>query len=302
MLTFVTFLLFFVVSLASASHHHHHVHVAKPSSQYKNLVVFGDSYSDNAHPRPSKYNYSFSVPPYYKGRQSNGIVWNEYLAQLLGAKLYNDAYSGASANNSVEFRAVPDTAAQVTELFNSTKVSLNPETTLYAYWIGINNVYDDHYVYGDNESKLVESVNSVTDQIERLLINDTKRKAKNFLLVNVPPINYLPVARNNETTTSANQLYAESETWNALLSSAVFRLQFKHPGTSFHIYDAFTFFKDVVNGPFAKQYGITNVQQPCYNHRKVCSDPSSHLFWDMWHPVTTVHEILAQSIYQMLRS
>lgn len=64
------------------------------------LIIFGASYSDNGHPRPGIFNHSFAPAPSFGGRHSNGIVWNEYLAQMLGgADLRNYAYAGAMVDN-----------------------------------------------------------------------------------------------------------------------------------------------------------------------------------------------------------
>jgi hypothetical protein len=46
----------------------------------------------------------YPPPPYYQGRWSNGRVYTEYIAQLLGLRLADNAVGGASSgahNNSV---------------------------------------------------------------------------------------------------------------------------------------------------------------------------------------------------------
>ncbi|MBF0112690.1 MAG: hypothetical protein HQK74_08145, partial [Desulfamplus sp.] len=62
--------------------------------EFKNIVVFGDSLSDNGN--------LFSITeypsePYYQGRISNGPVWYDYLVEELGVTgiTLNYAYAGA---------------------------------------------------------------------------------------------------------------------------------------------------------------------------------------------------------------
>jgi hypothetical protein len=46
----------------------------------------------------------YPPPPYYQGRWSNGRVYTEYIAQLLGLRLADNAVGGASSgahNNSI---------------------------------------------------------------------------------------------------------------------------------------------------------------------------------------------------------
>ena len=62
----------------------------------QNLVVFGDSLSDNG----NLFNLIGSPPPpYWEGRSSNGPTYAEQLAALLGAKLDDLAFAGALAGD-----------------------------------------------------------------------------------------------------------------------------------------------------------------------------------------------------------
>src|SRR3990167_2721798 len=50
----------------------------------KRMIVFGDSYSDNGNDYKLSGNKYPNSNAYYQGRFSNGPVWVEYFAKLLG--------------------------------------------------------------------------------------------------------------------------------------------------------------------------------------------------------------------------
>jgi phospholipase/lecithinase/hemolysin len=67
-----------------------------PHPSIQNLVVFGDSLSDNG----NLFNLIGSPPPpYWEGRSSNGPTYAEQLAALLGANLDDLAFAGALASD-----------------------------------------------------------------------------------------------------------------------------------------------------------------------------------------------------------
>jgi len=61
-----------------------------------NLVVFGDSLSDNGN---LFKDFGISLPFSWEGRASNGPVYVEQLAQLLGVQLDDHAFAGAEASD-----------------------------------------------------------------------------------------------------------------------------------------------------------------------------------------------------------
>src|ERR1051325_6177463 len=67
------------------------------ADQFKRLIVFGDSLSDNGNLFALSGN-TYPPPPYYLGRFSNGPVWVEDLAERLGVPLDDFAVGGANTD------------------------------------------------------------------------------------------------------------------------------------------------------------------------------------------------------------
>jgi hypothetical protein len=67
--------------------------IATKAATFSQVYVFGDSLSDtgNVYRRTLRL---YPRPPYFKGRFSNGLLWNEYVTQGLGVELdRNDNYA-----------------------------------------------------------------------------------------------------------------------------------------------------------------------------------------------------------------
>ncbi|KAL1917319.1 uncharacterized protein VTP21DRAFT_4975 [Calcarisporiella thermophila] len=243
------------------------------------LVVFGDSYSDNGHPRNSKYQ---------GGRSTNGNTWNEYLSNKLHATLYNYAWGGATADNLkyYEKAIVPRSTVSVKEavdLFyrgaydgvSSTSLNWDPANTLFAVWIGVND-NTDIFFHAYDSIKYRQSVDAVRDS----LISLYEHGARQFLLLNVPPLEHMPYA----VASSANNsvildVFAECViVYNMMLAEMSRDFTRDNPDIKLTYYDAHKQFLS-----FFENNTFKNLADPCTTGRGTCADPDTYLYWDTWH-------------------
>lgn len=76
---------------------------------------------------------------------TNGPLWSENLAAAWDASLYSFAFSGAVCNNSVypkqtSKQYIPSIEDQL-EMYYHQNLNLNPQETVVAIWVGVNDIY-----------------------------------------------------------------------------------------------------------------------------------------------------------------
>ncbi|KIJ21202.1 carbohydrate esterase family 16 protein [Paxillus involutus ATCC 200175] len=132
----------------------------------------------------------------------------DFLASSISApavNVINFAVPGATVENDLE-----DQLAQFFDRFpkkakSSLVPALNPEGATYVFFLGINDC-------GRNSAEDLDSaVEALFDVVHRLYIDAT---ARNFILVDVPPIDRSPAALASK---SGTELKDRIETWNDLL-------------------------------------------------------------------------------------
>ncbi|KAI7870112.1 hypothetical protein BDF14DRAFT_142986 [Spinellus fusiger] len=145
------------------------VHTPCYSTQWKTIVTFGDSWTDNGKGPLSETSY---LNEDYLGRMSNGPTWAEYLSKSSGSDLYNFAFSGATANNKIIPRSTLDVGQQIQLFFMTTDTKqLDPLETLYILWIGVNDVHD-MFVNNINSTDALEPIiNSVISSIDEQMVS-----------------------------------------------------------------------------------------------------------------------------------
>jgi len=108
---------------------------------FKTIVSFGDSYTDGGRDDGGPLDPPVVVPPDPEagGRSTNGLTWIENVANDIGAVLKDYAQSGAC----IDLALWPSNPKKVDFLgqmqtFLNQSNQLNPETTLYSIFFGIN--------------------------------------------------------------------------------------------------------------------------------------------------------------------
>ncbi|KAG8712147.1 hypothetical protein FRC09_020183 [Ceratobasidium sp. 395] len=148
--------------------------------QYKTIVSFGDSYTAGGVDNGSPLAPAVITPPSPKagGRTTNGPVWIEYIANDTSARFMDYAVGGAVTNRTLwpSKANASDFIGQV-EIFLNQSNKLNPATTLYTVYFGINDVSASHK---DGAQFLPAAARVVIDQIKRLAAPPTL--ARSFLV------------------------------------------------------------------------------------------------------------------------
>ncbi|KAA1085937.1 hypothetical protein PGT21_024818 [Puccinia graminis f. sp. tritici] len=203
-------------------------------TNYSAFIVFGDSYSDNGHPRSPEDQPSLAAKPAVGGRFCDGPVWDEYLAQNLSNSadsnitFLNYAYNGAHIRNKLSNPSpspVPDTAAQIqTYLTDLAKYVQHPISgkvfegrILHALWIGINPILaiwrsassGNQTLNADTllTPELAETLNTQVEEFSKQLLqlSDNPSLSKfqtDYMVMTIPPLTNTALALSQSSQAS----------------------------------------------------------------------------------------------------
>ena len=261
---------------------------------FDTIVSFGDSNTDTGNVYNLTGNRWPSVPPYYKGRFSNGPLWIEKLGV---PELMNYAYGDATIvddNLLGDFtRAnrtrVPAVRQQIVKYLSENDITnANLSRTLHVIWAG-----NTEYLSNVNVSTELMVTNSCDAMEDLLLVG-----IDHLLIINLPPLNAFP--RLVRDATLESRIVAHN---NYLLTN-ISRLQASRTDVSMKLFDVYSLIKTLLS----KQSTSTlNKVDPCWtiNNRTVtaqCANPDDHVFIDSSHFSSVVHQLIADRIRQFLLS
>jgi len=113
----------------------------------------------------------------------------------------------------------------------------------------------------------------------------------------VPNLGVVPIVTQNGPGFAALATIL-SQQYNAALHTMLATIS----GVNIVEFDTYAFLTDVVAHPV--NYGLENVTQPCFSGYvapdptgTVCADPDKYAFWDVEHPTTRLHELIADALY-----
>lgn len=249
----------------------------------KNIVVFGDSYSDVGNHQ----------------RLTNGPVWSEHLAVGWNASLYSFAFSGAVCNNDMypsDNNFIPSITDQVEMFYNQKNLrELDMEETAIIFWVGVNDVFKLFEKNGDNNmAALEQDYQRVVDCIGTNIRNIRRIYASNkFIVFGVPPLERMPFYANTDLAssreTAANQL-------NEQLTKEVEKMNKHLQSLELDLVDIHKMLDDIVDHP--SMFEIINAKDPYWDAcQGQCTDEmDAYVWWDKTHLTGGVHRLIANSI------
>ncbi|KAF9065311.1 GDSL lipase/acylhydrolase [Rhodocollybia butyracea] len=213
--------------------------------QIKNLVTFGDSYTD------------------VTAMADGGTVWPVYAAGYAHVSLFPFAKAGATCSNNLTDRPFPSVfesqlPAYFSELANGTVPKLKPEETLYTLWIGTNDVGVGALLTGGG-MKGVSLVDTVACAINWVKVM-YESGARNFIFQNMIPLQntvlYAADSYPNEywtavrNTTDWNVVMTEfTQTGNKLQQLMLEALVPSLKGAHVGFFDSYSLFEDMLAHP-----------------------------------------------------
>jgi phospholipase/lecithinase/hemolysin len=251
------------------------------AAMFDEIVIFGDSLSDNGNLVFIENQPEPDPELYYQGRFSNGPVWIEYLAdaQHLNVSLTDRAIGGAQSGGFIGLNVqIP---AYVT-----TADSPPSPNTLFSIWIGGND-----FLNGDGDFQV--TVANINEAMEEL----AEFGAKYLLVLNLPDLGAIPATLGKPEAPRAT---AFSNDFNAGLANMLSGFRTEHPEIMVFEFDVYSFAMAVRNDPAA--YGFDNVTDSSPNFDVPNNfEGAGYVFWDERHPTTSMHALIADQVFAQLK-
>jgi len=287
----------------------------------KHAFVFGDSYTTTGFnntlgPQPSVGN-PLGNPAFPGFTASNGPNWVDFLTVEYNASLiltYNMAFGGATVDSSLVAPFEPtvlSVAEQILDEFfpsyaaSPSDAPWSPEDTLFAVFIGINDVGNS---YGDGVPASTTLNGLIFDVYSGLIQTLYNTGARNFLFLNVPPVNRSPLTKAEGAAAVAEEA-ADLIAFNADIANLASTLKETHTDTNVFTFDTNTLFNKVLDNPdsFPQTSIYKNVTDFCVAYENgtpadntfdaSCGVPVNEYFWlNSLHPTYPMHDVLAQEI------
>ena len=249
--------------------------IAINSQEFKSIVAFGDSFTDNGHINGHGFN-----------RDSNGKVWVEHLKDMLGCEVLDNRAWGGARTDDGHFMGY-DWSGFNWQVDKHGKFS-DAKETLVTVWIGVND-------YWDTKGDPMNSVKNIGMGLEKLI----NKGATNFVVFN----NFdLTISLGYGPTTKYHDLVPKVKKLTNEFNSGLYEMLFdpksglvkNHPEINVHFIDIYSFMNNFIK---AKSFKNTPWKDDTYKY----PDPEEYLWYDEWHPMTHCHYQIAEMVLKTLR-
>jgi len=263
------------------------------------IIAFGDSLSDTNNVFNASL-WRFPNPKsWFLGRFSNGPTWIEYLAKQNHLPVYNWAVGGAASNQ--KKLVIPGLLEQVDSWLIYMKLARNyrPENSLFTVWIGAN----DLVTYNQGVDSLIANQ---TKALNRLV----SAGAKKVLVLNLPDITRAPEFAYRK---DGEQIKRQIDDYNARIQQVVEGINRNYSEPPVIIFDLAALFTDMLDNP--ARYQVSETKMACLDIQApsslnyinaipvsmACSNADTYVFWDLLHPTTHTHRLLAEHVAHYLK-
>ncbi|KAG8219129.1 carbohydrate esterase family 16 protein [Butyriboletus roseoflavus] len=251
----------------------------------KTIVSFGDSYTDGGRHDGGPLAPPVVIPPnpFAGDRSTNGKVWVEHIADNIDATFMDYAWSSAVTNISLwPSNPYPRDFVMQATTFLKQSNQLNPETTLYTVFFGIND-WGDSFVDGNH---LPQAAQDLLHQMT--LLSQPPTNARNFLVTDA-------YGRGTHDTWG--------EAWLQSVFDGLIALHTQDPPINVAFANFATIWDGVLGldpGYQAFGYVSTAACNPGPTTHGGCSDPDHHFEWFWGHPSAVTHKIMADYVFEVL--
>ena len=261
---------------------------------FDTIVGFGDANTDTGNVYTLTNHTWPLVPPYYRGRFCDNLLWIE---RLNIANVLSYAYGDATIDNDnliagytyLNRTQVYGIRQQIVLYLQSTDISkVDLSRTMYVLWAGGAEYLLDPKITPDTV------VNAFLSTVYDLLLLNI-----NYLIViNVPPLQFYPGMMNN------SQLETSIIEHNQLLLSNITQIKENFMQTSIQLFDVYSLISAILWNNSVHSLNTTGKCWDIENKTIVslCSNPQGYVFLDDNHLTSSMHQTIANNIQSLLTS
>lgn len=280
-------------------------------AQTCNVYAFGDSLSDiGKKSKESMFVLSDKLEPpskpYFNGRYSDGLVWVEYVKALACPEGYVESYA-AGGSYTDERNLNVDIAPDAVGLAIQVDHAIGDGVTfggddLVLIWAGANDYIFDTIAGSTPDPSVV--VANIFDTIDQLAAHG----ATKFLVPNMPSLGDTPFAAALDPTGElflSEGLNLLSEGHNQILAGYSANVNSLGLGVTIVLVDVNSTLNAILANP--QDFGFQNADNSCLAQDEfrnriptgICPeqgntfDASGIVFWDLLHPTTAIHQLIA---------
>ncbi|KAI4209112.1 MAG: hypothetical protein LQ351_007918 [Letrouitia transgressa] len=250
--------------------------------------------------------------------EADGPNWVTYLTTLYNSSIithHNFAFSGAkvdqkvTATNSQGEFSTNDLVHQISDQFSKfanpsnssgNATSWNPSSTLFLSFFGINDVYgNDAYQSDDFTSTKLDEVFS---SYEKSLSSLYDSGARNFLVINLPPLELTPQFNSEDDDTKTEAVKTAIDAFNGRVPDLLDQLREAHGDASWQWYGLHDLFKQIIEDKGEAEMAeigkdaLTNVEERSPPGGKGNEGEKGYFWLNEIHPTRVVYQVLAKKI------
>jgi len=203
--------------------------------------------------------------------------------------LWNFAVDGATYTLSYVDNDKQSSLEKQFQLFNNKKPNWKGDSTLFAFWFGVNDIILT------NQSK-EDTIKAGLQKEYEIFLKLYDSGARNFLFINVPPFDRSPLVINSNNIDYYSDFI---KSFNLEKQRMAMKLTLEYPDTNIFLYNA----KDEFNYLFENHSSVNipyigSTAEGDNNTKNV----DQYFWYNALHPSTAVHYYLATDIHQLLNN
>ncbi|KAH0902406.1 hypothetical protein HID58_041909 [Brassica napus] len=298
------------------------VEIPGTSAKVAALIVFGDSTVDSGNNNQISTVLKSNFQPYGRdyfdgkatGRFSNGRIAPDFISEGLGLKNAVPAYLDPSYDIK-DFATVEYYKEYQTKLrgyLGKDKANEVIRESLYLISIGTNDFLENYYLLPRKLRKysVDEYQNFLIGLAGEFLTDIYRLGARKMSFSGLSPFGCLPLERTTQIfygSKCIEEYNIAARDFNTKMQDKVFKLNKELSGVQLVFSNPYDLVSDIIHHPEA--FGFNNVRSACcgtgyyemsYLCDKMnpftCTDASTYVFWDSFHPTEKTNEIVANHI------